>query len=335
MLGPGPPRGWKADELLQKLKKSDTGDSFDKPQTPVTPELPESPELHLKTSSSQQPSLPQTQPSTRPSSTESEESILDHSDDKSNASQKRPSMDRRLSIAMENIKDSLRATLHPDTWNWKRYDREDEVLWGFGERMTRMWNRAVRPESGDDQENEGPDGSPRRRKRALTNESDRYDYHRARNPALNELHPPVVSQLPATRDQAAWMMLPPPSAAVMAGKKRPGTEIEMRWPLAVIGKPPKSSDWSRPVLATTYSREALNHDEDTGLSDIDLEDTSVRDFFADEPTAQDRPSTKFKHMSDPIIRPPATYAKEPFYDDTIVPKRRGSWHIHYYYHSDQ
>ncbi|KAK5054463.1 hypothetical protein LTR84_001354 [Exophiala bonariae] len=333
MLGPGPPRGWKADELLQKLKKSDTADSFDKPQTPVTPELPE---LHLRTTtSSQQPSLPQTQPSTRPSSTETEDFILDHSDDKSNASQKRPSMDRRLSIAMENIKDSLRATLNPDTWNWKRYDREDEVLWGFGERMTRMWNRALRPESGDDQENEASEDSPRRRKRALTNESDRYDYHRARNPALNELHPPVVSQLPATRDQAAWMMLPPPSAAVMAGKKRPGTEIEMRWPLAVIGKPLKSSESPRSVLATTYSREALDSEDDAGLSDIDLDNTSIIDFFGSGSTPQQGCSTKVKHMSDPIIRPPAIHAKEPFYDDAIVPKRRGSWHIHYYYHSDQ
>jgi hypothetical protein len=244
-------------------------------------------------------------------------------------------MDRRLSIAMENIKDSLRATLHPEKWNWKRYEREDEVLWGFGERMTRMWNRAVHPESGDDQEDEG---SPRRRRRAPTNESDRYDYHRARNPELNELHPPVVSQLPATRDQAAWMMLPPPSAAVMAGKKRPGAETEMRWPLAVIGKPLKISEPPRQMLATTYSREALDFEspeDEVGISDTDLETNSVDYFFGPEMTPQEAFSTKLKHMSDPIIRPPAIYTKAPFYDDTLVPKRRGSWHLHYYIQSDQ
>lgn len=333
ILGPGPPRGWKADGLLQKLKKSETGEPLDRTQTPVMPELPE---LEPRpTTSSHQPSLPHTQHSTPPSSTQNEESVLDHGDDKSTASQKRPSMDRRLSIAMENIKDSLRATLHPDTWNWKRYDREDEVLWGFGERMTRMWNRAVRPESGDDQEDEG---SPRRRKRALTNESDRYDYHRARNPELNELHPPVVSQLPATRDQAAWMMLPPPSAAVMAGKKRPGTETEMRWPLAVIGKASKPSELPRHMLATTYSRESLDlesAEDEASLSDADIDEAPILDLLTDEPTTQEGYFTRLKHMSDPIIRPPPIYSKEPFYDDTRVPKRRGSWRLHYYYQSDQ
>lgn len=332
MLGPGPPKGWKADRLLQKLKRRNTADSLDNPQTPVAPEQPD---LQLRqTTSSQGPSLQPTQPSTR-ASTETGESLPGPRDDRSNASQKRPSMDRRLSTAMENIKDSLRATLHPEMWNWNRYEREDEVLWGFGERMTRMWNRAVHLEPGDVVEDEG---SPRRRKRAPTNESDRYDYRRARNPELNELHPPVVSQLPATRDQAAWMMLPPPSAAVMAGKKRPRTETEMRWPLAVIGKPLKPSEPPRRMLATTYSREALDfdsQDDEMGISDTDLETNSMLRSLVNETMLRDARSTKSKHMSDPIIRPPPIATKERFYDDTLVPKRRGSWHLHYYYQSDQ
>jgi len=344
MLGPGPPKGWKADQLLQKLKRGNTANSLENPQTPFAPEQPEQPDPQLRpTTCSEGPSLQPPQTSTRASSTdngENDESLQDQHDDRSNASQKRPSMERRLSTAMENIKDSLRATLHPDMWNWKRYEREDEVLWGFGERMTRMWNRAVHPESGDGEDLED-EGTRRRRKRAHTNESDQYDYRRARNPELNELHPPVVSQLPATRDQAAWMMLPPPSAAVMAGKKPPRTETEMRWPLAVIGRPLKPSEPPRQTLATTYSREALDfesdyQDDEMGISDTDLETDSILESLVNETMLRDVRSTKSKHMSDPIIRPPPIAAtKERFYDDTLVPKRKASWHLRYYYHSDQ
>src|SRR5689334_14909180 len=82
ILGPGPPKGWKIDGLLQKLKKSDTVDSLDNPQTPV---VPEQPDLQLRpTTSSQGPSLQPTQPSTRPSSSACREPLSDQDDERSN-----------------------------------------------------------------------------------------------------------------------------------------------------------------------------------------------------------------------------------------------------------
>lgn len=178
-------------------------------------------------------------------------------------------------------------------------------------------------------------------------ESDRYDYRRGKNPALNDLHPPPVSQLPATRDDAAWMMLPPPSAAVMAGRKRPGTELEMRWPLAIIGRPMKANEPPSRPLAHTLSRDNFDCD-----SDEDVMDTHEMDYESDEQEVDDheepahavhalslkreRPdSIKIKHLSDPIMRPMLAHTKAATMDDLSLLNRRSSWQVHYLISSDE
>ncbi|KAI4214463.1 MAG: hypothetical protein LQ351_002880 [Letrouitia transgressa] len=74
-------------------------------------------------------------------------------------------------------------------WNLQRYQREDELLWGF--------------DSCDDGE---------------VHQGDRY--YIARNPGINDLHPPIVSTQPTHKSQMQWMLQPPPSAKVMEGKER-------------------------------------------------------------------------------------------------------------------
>ena len=140
---------------------------------------------------------------------------------------------------MGNVKESIKLSVHPEKWNLKRYQREDEVFGNIGDKMTRMWDRVTNIGHHDDEA--GPSSG---RKRAYTNESDRYDYSRGRFPAVNDLHPPSVSQLPPTKEQAAWMLLPPPSAAVMAGKKRPNEDQGTRRPLCIIGRPPERGEQS-------------------------------------------------------------------------------------------
>lgn len=76
-----------------------------------------------------------------------------------------------------------------DGWNRRRYQREDEILWGL------------------DAGNEGG--------HAFSNQ-----YCTARNPEVNDLHPPVVSTAPTHRSETRWMVQPPPSAKVMEGKER-------------------------------------------------------------------------------------------------------------------
>ncbi|KAI4164628.1 MAG: hypothetical protein LQ342_001602 [Letrouitia transgressa] len=74
-------------------------------------------------------------------------------------------------------------------WNLQRYQREDELLWGF--------------DSCDDGE---------------VHQGGRY--YIARNPGINDLHPPIVSTQPAHKSEMQWMLQPPPSAKVMEGKER-------------------------------------------------------------------------------------------------------------------
>lgn len=74
-----------------------------------------------------------------------------------------------------------------DGWNRRRYQREDEDLWGF-----------------DDMSDDGV-------------EDGKY-YTAVRNPSVNELHPPVVSSMPANRSETRWMLQPPPRAKIMEGK---------------------------------------------------------------------------------------------------------------------
>ena len=91
-------------------------------------------------------------------------------------------------------------------WNRRRYQREDEMLWGI----------------------DGSDHDPADESLELS-ETHRSggagggrtgNYYVARNPAVNDLHPPIVSTHPAHRSETKWMLQPPPSAKIMEGKER-------------------------------------------------------------------------------------------------------------------
>ncbi|KAF2708843.1 hypothetical protein K504DRAFT_380305 [Pleomassaria siparia CBS 279.74] len=97
-----------------------------------------------------------------------------------------------------------------DNWNRKRYQREDEDLWGFGELM------------GPTEQPDAPGASLglTRILRPGTSKSSAESYYTARNPPVNHLHPPVVSPLSPNPSDNRWMLQPPPRAAVMSGKER-------------------------------------------------------------------------------------------------------------------
>ncbi|KIW52825.1 hypothetical protein PV05_08442 [Exophiala xenobiotica] len=326
MLGPGPPKGWKADTLLRNVQKHMSKKEKESNKGPKASEMP--PPQSQPTPSpglSTQPTQCSTRPSSSNTATTASE-VAGPIDQKPGATPSRPHAERRLSSAFGNIKDTLRVNLHPDGWNWKRYNRDDEVLFGFSERMRGLWNRAIsgsHHEEIEAQDVAGP--SVQNRKRAATNESDRYDYQRARNPEVNELHPPIVSQLPATRGEARWMLLPPPSAAVMAGKKQATEETQMRWPMCVIGSKRPFFD-SEPPLKMTRSTQQLD-EQDVDISDttsvgsIDIEDDVTENM-------QQASTVRTKHLSDPIIKPPPIHPRASVRDDLFVPKRSDSWQFH-------
>jgi hypothetical protein len=103
-------------------------------------------------------------------------------------------------------------------WNRKRYQREDEALWGHdtpgpGQRIfdaiARAGSTAGRLLEGRLNKGTGSD-----------DENNPRSYYLAKNPPVNDLHPPVVSTQPASRDETRWMLQPPPPAKVMEGKER-------------------------------------------------------------------------------------------------------------------
>ncbi|KAK2789438.1 hypothetical protein FQN53_001884 [Emmonsiellopsis sp. PD_33] len=100
-------------------------------------------------------------------------------------------------------KDPLRNQIG-DRWNRMRYQREDEVLWGGEVKGSSV----------------GLSG------RGRANTAGSAKYYVARNPEVNDLHPPIVCG-PTSRAETRWMIQPPPSAKVMAGKVR-STTLSMR-----------------------------------------------------------------------------------------------------------
>ncbi|CZR60822.1 uncharacterized protein PAC_10718 [Phialocephala subalpina] len=103
-------------------------------------------------------------------------------------------------------------------WNRKRYQREDEALWGHdiagpGQRIMDAIARAG-TSAGRLLEGRLSRSGP------LKEEENPSSYYLAKNPPVNDLHPPVVSTAPASRDETRWMLQPPPAAKVMEGKER-------------------------------------------------------------------------------------------------------------------
>lgn len=103
-----------------------------------------------------------------------------------------------------------------DGWNLKRYQREDEELWGYeftrtGQKLMDALKQAgstagrfVESKLGIEKE--------------VTDE-DRYNfYFTPKNPPVNDYHPPVVSSKPMNKEGLMWMLQPPPPAKVMEGK---------------------------------------------------------------------------------------------------------------------
>lgn len=112
--------------------------------------------------------------------------------------------------------------LSGDDWNRKRYQREDEELWGVD--TIKAGQRRVRDAFATAQFSVGSKlraMEERLGKFSTVKEEDTNPYYVSRNPPVNDLHPPVVSSHPFQKGSMRWMMQPPPSASVMSGKQHP------------------------------------------------------------------------------------------------------------------
>ncbi|PSR99353.1 hypothetical protein BD289DRAFT_342970, partial [Coniella lustricola] len=103
-------------------------------------------------------------------------------------------------------------------WNRKRYEREDEELWGH--QMANKAGQRLREVITKGRDTAGrlfETGRPPR-EREITEDDRSNFYGTPRNPPVNDYHPPVVSSRPSSRNEYRWMMQPPPPAKVMEGK---------------------------------------------------------------------------------------------------------------------
>lgn len=101
-------------------------------------------------------------------------------------------------------------------WNTRRYEREDEELWGYESSWSghRLMDAIKQAGTTAGRYMESKLG----REKQVTDE-DRYNfYFTPRNPPVNEYHPPVVSSKPMNKDALKWMLQPPPPAKVMDGR---------------------------------------------------------------------------------------------------------------------
>ncbi|KAI8962268.1 hypothetical protein F5Y11DRAFT_197856 [Daldinia sp. FL1419] len=116
----------------------------------------------------------------------------------------------------EDGKLSFSTTLSDD-WNRKRYQREDEELWGHELSRTghKLMDAIKQAGSSAGRLIESRLGME---PKAVT-EEDRHNFYFApRNPPVNEYHPPIVRQKPTHKTANMWMLQPPPPAKVMEGK---------------------------------------------------------------------------------------------------------------------
>ena len=102
-------------------------------------------------------------------------------------------------LVVDNVQgiEMERERISEEGWNRQRYQRADELLWG-----------------GDDEDSNDQSGVSR------SGTTGSAYYYTARNPAVNDLHPPVVSTQPTHKSEIKWMLQPPPSAKIMEGKER-------------------------------------------------------------------------------------------------------------------
>ncbi|KAF2659209.1 hypothetical protein K491DRAFT_591648 [Lophiostoma macrostomum CBS 122681] len=112
--------------------------------------------------------------------------------------------------------DALRLsddTTDDENWNRKRYQREDEELWGLEEPSSPSSSKFGRDSS------TGVGGV----NRPSTSKSSAESYFTARAPPVNDLHPPIVSMPSPNASDNHWMLQPPPKASIMSGKERATT----------------------------------------------------------------------------------------------------------------
>ncbi|KAI9727475.1 MAG: hypothetical protein M1828_006417 [Chrysothrix sp. TS-e1954] len=133
---------------------------------------------------------------------------------------------------MDDVKSLLR---HPtESWNNRRrnYQREDEELWGVEsstDSNSSTNHSRLRPTLHHRHFSVGhigPSITAGLARLAQKQETTMSSFYAARNPPVNDLHPPIVSVPMQSKEANQWMLQPPPSASIMSGKERARRAVE-------------------------------------------------------------------------------------------------------------
>ncbi|KMU91824.1 hypothetical protein CIHG_09564 [Coccidioides immitis H538.4] len=155
-------------------------------------------------------------------------------------SPQRPADPEVLTGTLEGLKKDKDALKNPigDAWNRLRYQREDEELWGLEVKGSSV----------------GLSG------RGRSDSFNSSKYYIARNPEVNDLHPPVVCG-PRSKAETRWMLQPPPSAKVMAGKVRAETSVRQSRDTSPLKRPsaiPEEPELSPSIRPSHKGRKPLS-----------------------------------------------------------------------------
>ncbi|GAW10899.1 hypothetical protein ANO14919_002350 [Xylariales sp. No.14919] len=103
----------------------------------------------------------------------------------------------------------------PHNWNHRRYQREDEELWGseWGHKLMDVIKHASTSAGRLIESSLSKDA----KRISDEEEEEANSYFKQVNPPVNDYHPPIISRAPLKR-AVKWMVQPPPPAKVMDGK---------------------------------------------------------------------------------------------------------------------
>ncbi|KZF22260.1 hypothetical protein L228DRAFT_149495 [Xylona heveae TC161] len=116
--------------------------------------------------------------------------------------------------SLQDIQLGVEQRLSGENWNRRRYQREDEDLWGSDV------NKTIDEDAVSATQTASSVGLSTLSRSGTSSPVHAYT---ARNPPLNDYHPPVVSSPPTNRNEMKWMLQPPPNARIMNGKERATT----------------------------------------------------------------------------------------------------------------
>ena len=136
--------------------------------------------------------------------------------DNKKSTRTRPSAENESTVASTVSLPLVQGESNDSVWNLKRYQREDEDLWGAN-----LAYRSSRTSGLEGSVINGKGGISRPAT-ARTNRTEKTStsYYSANNPPISDLHPAIVTRID-TREDAMWMLQPPPTARVMSGREKP------------------------------------------------------------------------------------------------------------------